>query len=83
MLKKNEELLLKDKDVADTFNEYFGSIFELLDLYKWKGEISNLGLIDSNEDYLDIIMSKYGKHPGIRIFNRILQSLSPRMSSKR
>ena len=83
MLRKNGELLLKDKDVADTFNEYFGSIFELLDLYKWKGEISNLGLIDSNEDYLDSIMSKNGKHPGIRIFNRILQSLSPRMSSKR
>ena len=34
MLNENEELLLKDKYVADTFNEYFRSIVESLDLYK-------------------------------------------------
>ena len=33
MLNENGELLLKDKDIADTFNEYFGSIVESLDLY--------------------------------------------------
>ena len=34
MLSKNGELLLKDKDVADTFNEQLGSIVEPPDLYK-------------------------------------------------
>ena len=34
MLNENGEILLKDEDVADTFNEYFGSIVESLDLYK-------------------------------------------------
>ena len=33
MLNENGELILKDKDVADTFNEYFESIAESLDLY--------------------------------------------------
>ena len=42
------ELLLKDKDIADTFNEYFASIVESLDLYKWESEIIDLGLNDSN-----------------------------------
>ena len=36
MLNENGELLLKGKDIADTFNEYFGSIVESRDLYKWK-----------------------------------------------
>ena len=40
----NGELLLKDKDVADKFNEYFGSIVESLDFYKWEIEIRALGL---------------------------------------
>ena len=44
MLKENGELLFKDKDIADTFNEHFGSIVESIDLYKWKSEISDLGL---------------------------------------
>ena len=46
----NGELLLKDKDIADTFNEYFRSIVESLDLYKWESEITDLGLNDSNQD---------------------------------
>ena len=50
MLNKKGELLLKDKDVADIFNEYFGSIVESLDLYKWESEISDLGLNCSNQD---------------------------------
>ena len=79
MLNENGKLLLKDKDIADTFNEYFWSIVESLDLYKWESEVIDLGLNDSNQDYLDIIR-----------LNRILDfrksfhlSLSPRMRSKR
>ena len=43
-LNENGKLLLKDKNVADTFNEYFGSIVESLDLYQQESEISDLGL---------------------------------------
>ena len=63
MLNENGELHLKDKDIADTFIEYFGSIVESLDLYKW--EITDLGLNDSDQDYLDISIRKYEKHPQV------------------
>ena len=65
MLNGNGRLLLKDKDIADTFNEYFGSIVESLDLYKWESEITDLGLNDSNQDYLGITIRKYEKHPQV------------------
>ena len=66
MLNENGQLLLKDRDVADTFNEYFGSIVESLDLYKWEREIS-----DSNHNYLDIIIHiKYDKHPSIQMIKQ-------------
>ena len=58
MLNENGELLWKNEDVADTFNEYFGPIVESLDLYKWESEISDLGLNDSNQGYLDVSIRK-------------------------
>ena len=67
MLNGNEELLLEDKDIADTFNEYFGSIAESLDLYKWESEISDLALNDSNQNYLHITIRKYEKHQSIQM----------------
>ena len=69
MLNDNGELLLIDEDVADTFNEYFGSIVESLDLYKWESEISDLGLNYSNQDYLDITIRKYENHPSIQMIS--------------
>ena len=41
MLNENGESFLKHKDIADTFNEYFVSIVEALDLCKWESEISD------------------------------------------
>ena len=70
MLNENVELLLKDKDIADTFNEYFGSIVESLDLYKWESEITDLGLNDSNQDYWDITIRKYEKHLSIQMIKQ-------------
>ena len=66
----NGELLLKDKDVADKFNEYFGSIVESLDFYKWEIEISDLGLNEWNQDYVDIFVRKYEKHPSIQMIKQ-------------
>ena len=70
MLNENGELLLKDKDIADTFNEYFGSICESLDLYKWESEITDFGLNDSNQDYLNITIGKYEKHLSIKLIKQ-------------
>ena len=58
---------MKDKDVGDVFNEYFGTIVESLDLYKWESEISDFSLNDSNQDYLDIAIRNYEKHPSIQM----------------
>ena len=70
MLNENGELILKDKDIANTFNEYFGSIVESLDFYKWESEITDLGLNDTNQDYLDITIRKYEKHPSIQMIKQ-------------
>ena len=70
MLNKNGEFLLKYKDVADTFNEYFGSTVESLDLYKWESKISDFGLNDSNQDSLDVTIRKYEKLPSIQMIKQ-------------
>ena len=36
-------------------------------LYKWESEITDLGLNDSNQDYLDITICKYEKQPSIKM----------------
>ena len=66
ILNENGELLLKDKDVTATFNEYFGSTVESLDWCKWQSEISDLGSNDSDQDYLDITIRKYENHLYLR-----------------
>ena len=88
-LNENGELLLKYKDVTDIFNKYFGSIIELLDLYKWESEISDLGL---NDSIRMTWISLYLSMKNVQVYkwlNRILEflrsfyfNLSPRMRSK-
>ena len=85
MLNENGELLLKEKDIANTFDEYFGFTVESLDLCKWESEISDLGLNDSNQDYLDTIIRKYEKHPSIQMIKqnfRIPKKFSFQLVSK-
>ena len=85
MLNENGELLVKDKDIADRFNEYFGSIVESLDIYKWESEITGLALNDSNQDYLDITVRKYKKHLSIQMIKqnfRIFKKFSLESVSK-
>ena len=73
MLNENGELPLEHKDVADTFHWYFGYIVASLDLHKGESEISDVGLNDSNQDYLDIIIRKYEKHLGIQMIKQNLR----------
>ena len=61
---------MKDHDVADTFNGYFVSIVESLDLYNLESEISYLGFNYSNQDYLDIVIRKLEEHPSIQMIKR-------------
>ena len=70
MLNENGKLLLKDKDIADTFDEFFGSVVESLDLYKWESEISDWDLNDSNQNYLDITIRKNEKYPSIQMIKQ-------------
>ena len=42
MLSENGELIVKNQDIANTFNDYFGLVAENLNLFQWNdhnGEI--------------------------------------------
>ena len=61
ILTENGELVLKNKKVADTFNEYFGTILEVLDSYYWK---DNSELLSNTKsfDRINNIIKKSSKH---------------------
>ena len=65
MLTENGELGLKNSKVAETFNEYFGTIVEVLDLYSWK---DNSELLSNTKsfDRINNIVKKYRNHPSIK-----------------
>ena len=48
-----------------------GPLMNNYNLYKWESETSDLSLNDSNQDYMDITIRKYEKHPSIQINSRI------------
>ena len=59
MLTENRELVLKDNKITDTFNEYFETIVEDLDLYYWKG---NSELLSNTKSFVkSIILSQNAK----------------------
>ena len=35
MLSKNGELIMKNQDIANTFNDYFGLVVSNLNLFQW------------------------------------------------
>ena len=47
MLLKKYKLLLKQKDVASTFNKHFGSITDSLNLFSWPEDTSLSSRIDT------------------------------------
>ena len=52
MLLEKDKLLSKQKDVASTFNKYFGSITDLLNLFSWPEDIS----VSSGNDAINCII---------------------------
>ena len=60
-----DELLLKNKKVADVFNSYFQSTTDSLDLFEWP-----LGSTDQIYDSVDRIMDSFRSHPSFKSIKR-------------
>ena len=58
LLIEKDELLLKNKKVADVFNSYFLSVADPLDLFEWP-----LGSTDQIYDSVDRIIDNFRLHP--------------------
>ena len=63
MLSENGELTLKNKDIANIFNNYFGSIVKKLGLDHWDDH--SLSPTKSS-DRIENIIKRYKNHPSIR-----------------
>ena len=61
MLIEKNELVLKNKKVADAFNTYFQSITHSLNLLEWP-----LGSTDQIYDSVDRIIDSFRFHPSIK-----------------
>ena len=66
MLNEDGELILKNKEIATTFNDYFGSIVENLNLESWNEDSNSNSVINHRKNVNDIIQ-KYNNHPSIEI----------------
>ena len=62
MLLEKDELLSKQKDVASTFNKYFRSITDSLNLFSWPEDTS----MSSRNDTIKSIIKKFASHPSIK-----------------
>ena len=65
MLNEDGELILKNKEIANTFNDYFGSIVENLNLEHWDEDSNSYSGINHRNNVKDII-KKYSNHPSIK-----------------
>ena len=65
VLNENGELILKNKEIADTFNNHFGSIVDKLNLQHWNESFDMPSLGVRSED-LNYIINKYRNHPSIK-----------------
>ena len=65
VLDEDGELVLKNKEIANTFNDYFGSIVEYLNLEHWNENSNSYSGINHRNNVKDII-KKYSNHPSIK-----------------
>ena len=65
MLNEDGELILKNKEIANTFNDYFGSIVENLNLEHWDEDSNSYSGINHRNNVKDII-KKCINHPSIK-----------------
>ena len=64
VLNKDGELILKNKEIATSFNDCFGSIVENLNLEHWHEESNSYSVINHRNNVKDI--KKYSNHPSIK-----------------
>ena len=73
MLSENGELILKNKEIANIFNDHFGSIVENLGLNHWDDH--SLSPTESS-DRIENIIKWYKNHPSIRNIKANFNSVS-------
>ena len=61
-MNENGDLILKNEEIAKTFNDYFGAIVDNLDLHHWEGKTSSPS---NTSDKINHIIKNYEKHPSI------------------
>ena len=69
VLNKDGELTLKNKEIANTFNNYFGSIVENPNLEHWDEDSNSYSGISHRNNVKDII-KKYINHPSIKYIKK-------------
>ena len=62
VLNENGDLILKNEEIAKTFNDYFGAIVDNLDLHHWEDRTSSPS---NTSDKINDIIKNYEKHPSI------------------
>ena len=66
VLREKADIIFKNKEIANTFNEYFGSIVESLHLHIWTESSSNVPPSYTSNDDIDNILIKFVNHPSIK-----------------
>ena len=66
ILNEKSDIIFKNKEIANTFNEYFGSIVESLDLHIWTEGSSNVPRSYTSDNGIDNILIKFVNHPSIK-----------------
>ena len=61
-MNENSDFILKNKEITNTFNDYFGAIVDNLGLHLWEDKISPPS---NTPDKTNDIIKNYEKHPSI------------------
>ena len=72
ILNGKRDIISTNKEIADTFNEYFGSIVESLDVHIWTEGSSNVPPSYTSADGIDNILIKFINHPSIKTIKKNL-----------
>ena len=66
ILNEKSDIIFKNKEIANTFNEYFGSIAESLDLHIWTEGYFNVPPSYTGDNGINNILIKFVYHPSIK-----------------
>ena len=66
ILNEKGDITFKNEEIVNTFNEYFGSIVESLDLHVWTESSCNVPPSYTSDDDIDNILIKFANHPSIK-----------------